>query len=100
MTTVCAVGIVPGEEELGIQRQCQRCRDWWPFDDEFWPILAAAGTPYQVRSPHGQRQWYTEVRHSAVYRGICIACYAEVRAHRRETNAEAARRYRARLVAA
>lgn len=29
--------VVPGEEELGEQRQCARCRWWWPADDEtFW----------------------------------------------------------------
>lgn len=32
-----AVALVPGEEELGLQRQCTRCRCWWPAeDDDFW----------------------------------------------------------------
>jgi hypothetical protein len=24
--------IVPGEEELGEQKRCPRCRDWWPIE--------------------------------------------------------------------
>lgn len=29
--------IVPGEEELGVQKRCPQCGDWWPaMDPEFW----------------------------------------------------------------
>ena len=37
-----AVALVPGEEEIGAQRQCTRCREWWPApepgdaDSEWW----------------------------------------------------------------
>ena len=24
------------ETELGTERQCARCLDYWPLDDEFW----------------------------------------------------------------
>lgn len=28
--------ILPGEEELGHQRYCKSCREWWPDDEEFF----------------------------------------------------------------
>ena len=28
--------IVRGEEELGPQRRCRTCAEWWPADGEFW----------------------------------------------------------------
>lgn len=28
--------IVAGEEELGEQRKCIRCHEWWPYTDEFY----------------------------------------------------------------
>jgi hypothetical protein len=28
--------VVPGEEDLGLQRCCTRCRETWPLDEEFW----------------------------------------------------------------
>lgn len=32
-----AVAVVEGEEEIGLQRQCTKCRSWWPAaDDDFW----------------------------------------------------------------
>lgn len=31
--------VVPGEEELGQQRWCYRCQEWWPLDADFWQKL-------------------------------------------------------------
>lgn len=28
--------VIEGEEEVGPQRYCRRCEEWWPDDDEFW----------------------------------------------------------------
>ena len=28
--------VIPGEEELGVQRRCSRCGEFWPEDDEFF----------------------------------------------------------------
>ena len=28
--------VIPGEEELGPQRQCLACGDWYPADKEFF----------------------------------------------------------------
>ena len=33
--------IVRGEEELGPQRRCRTCAEWWPADGEFWEPRAA-----------------------------------------------------------
>ena len=38
------VTVVAGEEELGVQRRCPRCGDWWPLDATFW-INVSAGRP-------------------------------------------------------
>lgn len=29
--------------ELGVERRCPRCRQWWPEDDEFWLRITARG---------------------------------------------------------
>ena len=36
--------VVDGEEELGVQRRCPRCGDWWPLDATFW-ISITDGRP-------------------------------------------------------
>lgn len=51
------VGIVAGEEELGIQKRCPRCGEWLPFDGEFWYYQTA----------HGRR----------VVMAYCRACWQE-----------------------
>jgi hypothetical protein len=28
--------VVPGEEELGVQKRCPQCGDWWPAMDPTW----------------------------------------------------------------
>ena len=62
--------LIPGEEELGPQMRCRRCRDWFPADVEFW-----------VPRDDG---WYLS----------CRACRAELRAghrgRRRVTRGEGA----------
>ena len=47
---------VPGEEELGVQKLCPRCREWWPIEEDF----------YRLR-PNGYPQSW------------CRACYNEAR---------------------
>lgn len=50
--------VVPGEEELGRQRLCPGCNEWWPWDREFWRI-----GPRPERGPWPQQK--------------CHACHAE-----------------------
>lgn len=36
--------IVPGEVELGVQKRCPRCGEFWPaMDDDFWPPIHRRG---------------------------------------------------------
>ena len=54
-------GIVPGEEELGIQKRCPKCGDWWPIEGT---------TEFFGRRPNGEPgSW-------------CRACYNEARYNR------------------
>ncbi len=46
------------ETELGTERRCNACREWWPLDGEFF-----------YRQPNGFRG----------FQGICKACKAERR---------------------
>lgn len=41
------------ETELGLERRCNKCGEWWPLDGEFFH-----------RQPHGFQGWS----------GICIDC--------------------------
>lgn len=59
-------GLVPGEEDLGIQRQCVNCLEPYPLDDEFF-----------YRKPRGRTGFDT----------VCRACHGE-----RNAAAHAARR--------
>lgn len=34
--TTSAAWIVQGEQELGPQRRCTECREWWPLTVQFW----------------------------------------------------------------
>jgi hypothetical protein len=44
------------ETELGLERQCIHCAEWWPLDGEFY-----------YRNPNGHRG----------FEGICRACKSE-----------------------
>ena len=33
---------IPGEEEVGVQKRCTRCGDWWPPDTDFWFLVTKA----------------------------------------------------------
>lgn len=77
------------DEELGTVRWCDRCRDWWPDDAEFFaspsmPCLACVAELVDA---------YRRARD----RESRIALSEEERKQRRlESSREAARRYRAR----
>lgn len=68
-----SLSLVPGEEEIGPQRRCIVCGDWWPLDAEFWysrrleagSVGIARGRAYIRRSP---------VTH--IY-ARCRACWAD-----------------------
>lgn len=36
--------IVEGEEELGVQKRCPQCGDWWPAMDPTWWQQSRNGT--------------------------------------------------------
>ena len=38
LATTKAAWIVQGEEELGPQRRCTNCGDWYPLAGEFWVV--------------------------------------------------------------
>ena len=63
MTAPVWAVVVPGEEELGLQRRCARCREPWPLDATFWHPLVKKGRP----------TWHS----------YCRACTAEYRRERR-----------------
>jgi hypothetical protein len=48
--------------ELGRERRCSRCRQWWPADTEFFTV--------QPTQAGGLHSW-------------CKACAAEVKSHHR-----------------
>ena len=64
--------LVRHEEELGLQKRCTRCHEWWPWDTEFFAVAARAGEMFV----QGGRPY---VRVSDVLRGTCRACDAERR---------------------
>lgn len=66
-------GIVPTEPELGVQRRCSRCREWWPADPEFF----YHDTPDRLHS------W-------------CKACWAEYHRARRPVRPARVRKWPAR----
>lgn len=51
------------ETELGTERRCPHCGDWWPLDDEFWQPTVKRGR--------------------ATFHSWCRACLAEDRTDRR-----------------
>ena len=70
--TPSRVAILAGEEDLGIQQQCRRCRDWWPYHPDFFYIA----------------------HHCNRLSGMCRACYREV-----QTEQQRVRRMRQRVAA-
>lgn len=50
----------PDEPELGPQRFCRRCAEWWPFTAEFWQAIRG-GTTWACRAcvREWNRAWYT-----------------------------------------
>ncbi len=69
--------LIRHEEELGLQKRCTRCHEWWPWDEEFFRIAAHAGDVYVSNGrPY--------VRASNVLRSTCRACDAERRRGWRE----------------
>jgi len=48
------------ETDLGIERRCSRCREWWPADGEFW-----------------------SEKRPGVFYSWCRACFAEYNVERR-----------------
>jgi len=49
--------------ELGVEKRCTRCGDWWPADEEFFP-------KNRVRTKRGLSPW-------------CKACFTEYHRERR-----------------
>lgn len=68
MSAVVVRAIVPGEEELGVQRECYRCREFWPADETFWPVRTRR---------NGERDFHS----------YCKACYTEYARARRNAAA-------------
>lgn len=70
-------GIVPTEPELGVQRRCSRCHEWWPADPEFfyrhgdhlhsW-CKACWKEARAERDGRPQRHWWEAARGTAAYR--------------------------------
>jgi hypothetical protein len=81
--------LVPGEVDLGYQKQCAKCDEWWPLDREFWgvqkwqagEIVKANGRPY-VRHTPGWRLWCR-----ACHRGANRRAYVRRRDARRASAA-------------
>jgi hypothetical protein len=49
--------IVEGEAELGVQKRCPVCGDWWPaWDPEFWPRAGKQGFNAWCRDCKYQRR--------------------------------------------
>lgn len=40
------IQLVAGEEEVGAQKRCTRCGDWWPAEPEFY---------FEVARAHGRK---------------------------------------------
>ena len=72
MNTTAHQHVVPGEEELGVQKRCHSCGEWWPLDSDFWYVMFRAG---RLSVCHGR----VAVRRHDVYRNLCKACHDEYR---------------------
>lgn len=61
------------DPELGTERLCRVCGEWWPLDDDFWYFkVIPAGT---VEISRGRP--YTRKQTVSVVQGRCKACWAE-----------------------
>jgi hypothetical protein len=67
------LAVLPAEPELGPQKRCTVCGDWWPLDPEFWYVRRyAAGEPATARGRTYSR--HTPVVH---FYSRCRACWAD-----------------------
>ena len=55
------VAIVPGEQELGPQRLCPDCREWWPADGQFFAEWAHWSSP-RCRACQAAREAAADLR--------------------------------------
>jgi len=61
------------DPELGTEKLCNICGEWWPLDEEFWYFTTKhAGSPVRWRDRTYARK--TTVR---VPQSRCRACWAE-----------------------
>lgn len=75
------IALVPGEEELGPQKQCNRCGEWWPVTDgegkrdtKFFAVLhIPAGRVVRARG-----RTYTRRSDSYPFNSICRSCSDEI----------------------
>ena len=84
------------DPELGTERYCRGCDEWWPDDNEFWyvtrreanDVAVAASRPYVRRlggsyyvckACHLERNRETYQRHQARYTATRRAKYAAAR---------------------
>lgn len=51
--------VLPDEPELGLQRWCARCEEWWPLGREFWYVHPTDRTRVQCRAclRESSRRW-------------------------------------------
>lgn len=50
--------VLPDEPELGLQRYCRRCDDWYPLDAEFWFRLGTTKITCRACQREWNRLWY------------------------------------------
>ena len=74
--TTSAAWIVQGEEDVGPQRRCRVCRDWFPLVPDCWRVVsrmishASPGRPRKGTAPFRypfRRIYYVQP---------CLACFA------------------------
>jgi hypothetical protein len=67
--------LVREDDELGPERYCARCDEWWPEDAEFWVIQ---------RQPAGKLAWWRRgrayIRRTSTTSYTCRACRREQQA--------------------
>ena len=66
--------LVKGETELGPQRRCEQCRDFWPLTPEFWRyhdriVTHKPGRPWPSTRLEKPRVWRN-------YHQPCLSCRA------------------------
>jgi len=69
--------VVRGEEELGPQRECSDCGEWWPLSTEFWLARGhSKGYGRPGRPPKGAKPDPAKVG-GVYYLQPCRACREE-----------------------